>query len=98
MQCSSHAGHSGSSATYILLVEPYVFQLKKAKEQNTNNVQHLHNKLILIKEEEVKDEINSECEGLHHNDQMQDEDSPSKISAWLHNVNLRYRKKLEGGL
>jgi hypothetical protein len=81
------------------LVEPYVFQLKKTKEQNTNKIKRVHDKSVPIEREDVEDEVDSEDEGLHdYNDPMQDEESPSKSATQLHDVDLRYRKKLEGGL
>lgn len=98
MQRSGWAGRSGSSAISILLVEPYVFQLKNTKEGNTNKIKCKHNNSVPIKQEDVEDEVDSKFEGLHHDDPMEDEESPSKDTAQLHDVNFRYRKKLEGGL
>ena len=98
MQRSGRAGRSGSSAISVLLVKPYVFQLKKAKEQITNKIKRSHNNSAPIKQEDVEDEIESEYEGLYHDDPMQDEDSPSKSTTHLHDVDFRYKKKLEGGL
>ena len=95
MQRSGRAGRSGSSAIAILLVEPYVFQLKKVKEQNTNEKKR---KSILIKQEDVEDEVDSEYERLQHEDTMEDDD-PQRINAMqLYDVDLQYRKKLKGGL
>ena len=95
MQRLGRAGQSGSSALSILLVEPYVFQLKKAKEQDTNKIKHVHNKSVLIngiKQEDVEDELDSEYKGL------QDEDSANKGVMQLHDVDIQFKKKLEGGL
>ena len=77
MQCSGHAGQSGSLAIAILLVEPYVFQLKKVKEQNMNEKKH---KSILIKQEDVEDKVDSKYERLQHEDTMKDDD-PQRINA-----------------
>ena len=98
IQCSGHAGRSGSSVISVLLVEPSVFQLRKAKEQKTNKKKCSQNKSVTVKQEDDEDEVDSEYEGFHHNDQVQDEDSPSKNTFQLHSVDLGYRKKLEGGL
>ena len=95
MQHLGRAGQSGSSAVSILLVEPYVFQLKKAKEQDTNKIKRVHNKPVPIngiKQEDIKDVLDSEYEGL------QDEDSANKGAMQLHDVDIWYRKKFEGGL
>ena len=97
IQRSGRAGRSGSSAISVLLVEPSVFQLRKAKEQKTNEKKRSQNKSVTVKQE-VEDEVDSEYEGFHHDDQVQDEDSPSKNASQLHDVDLGYRKKLEGGL
>lgn len=48
--------------------------------------------------EHVEDEVDSDCEVFDHDDQVQDEDSPNKNASQLYDVDLRYRKKLEGGL
>jgi hypothetical protein len=98
MQRLGQAGRSGSSAISVLLVEPHVFQLKKPKEQNTNKTKLAHNKSVPITQEGVSDEVDSEYEGFHHNDPMQDEDSLNKGTTQLHNVDFRYKKELEGGL
>lgn len=88
MQRSGRAGRSGSPAISILLVEPYVFQLKKANEQSTNKTKRLNNNSVLIKQEDVEDEVDSEGEGLHHDGSMQDEDSPRKSVTQLYDVNF----------
>ena len=95
MQCSGRAGRSGSSATSILLVEPYIFQLKTVKEQNTNEKKR---KSVHVKQEDVEEEVDSEYEEPHADDQMPDEDLPGKGTSQLHDVDIRYRKKLDGGL
>ena len=88
MQHLGQAGWLGSLAVFILLVKPYVFQLKRTKKQNTNKIKHLHNKLVPIKQEDIKGEVNSEYEDLLHDDPMQDKDSPSKNAMQLHDVDL----------
>ena len=98
MQRLGRAGRSGSPAISVLLVEPYVFQLKKTKVQNLNEKKRSHDKSISVKQEEVEEEVNSDYEGLHHDNPMQDEDSSSKSTMQPHDVDFRYRKKLEGGL
>ena len=57
-----------------------------------NKLKHAHNKSVTIKQEDVEDEINIKYEGL------QDEDSPNKGAMQLYDVNIQYKKKLEGGL
>ena len=91
MQCLGRAGWSGSLAISVLLVKPYVFQRKKTKpeeQDSMNKKKHVHNKLVPIKQEDVKGGVDSKDEALHYNDPMQDEDLPSKSTMQLHNVDL----------
>jgi hypothetical protein len=67
-------------------------------EGNTNKTKRKHDNSVPIKQEDVEDEVDSEFEGLHYDDPMKDEESPSKDTAQLHDVDFRYKKKLEGGL
>ena len=98
MQRSGCAGRSGSSALAVLLVEPYVFQLQKTKEQKGNEKGRVLDKSCPVKREEIEGGLDSEDEGHDHDDPMQDEDSLCKGAGQLHDVDFRYKKKVEGGL
>ncbi len=98
MQRSGRAGRSGLPAIAILLVEPYVFQLQKTTEQKSNEKRRVQDKSCPVKQEDVEDEVNSDGEGCDHDDPMQDKDTPSKSATQLYDVDLRYKKKLDGGL
>jgi len=91
MQHSGRAGQSGSLAISVLLVEPYVFQLKRTKpeeQDSTNKKKHVYNNSVHIKQEDVEDEVDSKYKGLDYNDPMQDKEPPSKSTMQLHNVDL----------
>ena len=90
MQRSGRAGRSGSPALAILLIEPYVFQLHKAKEQKENE-KGVQDKTCAVKQEEIDDEVSGE-------DEHEDEDTSNKSTTQLYDVDLRFKKKLEGGL
>ena len=94
IQRSGHAGRSGSPALAILLVEPYVFQLQKTKEQKGTEKGHGQDKPCPVKREEIEDEVDGDEEGQDH----EEEDTSNKSAVQLHDVDLRYKKKLEGGL
>ena len=84
IQQSGHAGRSGSPALAILLVEPYVFQLQKTKEQKGTKKGHVQDKPCPIKQEEIEDEVDGDEEGQDH----EEEDMLNKSTVQLHNIDL----------